>query len=106
MDFIIVFGVGIIFYICAILIWKGDSEIPQRNVKRLPSYRADELSELPHTEDVQIYQDNVCVKCPYFDGYDMCLYREHWGSVIQNTIEYCKRRKENEEKVHNTENNL
>lgn len=98
MDLLIGIGIGIVFCLCASLIWRGE---PERPIKRPPSQRADELPNLPETEDLQTYQDNVCTKCPYFDGYDICLRREHWGSVIQNTIEYCKIRKENE-KVYET----
>lgn len=93
MDILVGIGIGIVFCLCASLIWNGE---PERPPKRVPSQRADELPILPETEDIQTYQDNVCTKCPYFDGYDMCLRREHWGSVIQNTVEYCKKRKENE----------
>ena len=90
---LIVIGIGLVFCICASFVWHSDNDQP---IKRVPSQRADELPILPKTEDIQTYQDNVCKKCPYFDGYDMCLRREHWGSIIQNTVEYCKLRRNSE----------
>lgn len=93
MDVLIGIGIGIVLCICASFVWYSDNDQP---IKRVPSQRADELPILPKTEDIQAYQDNVCTKCPYFDGYDMCLRREHWGSVIQNTVEYCKLRRNEE----------
>lgn len=92
MDVILGIGIGIMFSFIAALIWFGE---PERAPKRIPSKRADELPMLPKTEDLQTYQDKVCINCPHFDGYDMCLYRGHWGSVIQNTIEHCKIRQRN-----------
>lgn len=90
MDLIIGIGIGIVFSFLASLILYDETEPAP---KRVPSQRADELPTLPKTEDLQTYQDNLCTKCPHFDGYDMCLRREHWGSLIQNTVEYCKLRK-------------
>lgn len=58
---------------------------------KLPTKRADELPKLPKTIDQEKWEHDKCMKCSNFDGYDVCLCKHHWGSVIQNTVEYCEK---------------
>lgn len=84
--------IGIVFCLCSLVIWFGAPD-KKPAAKRVQTHRADELPKLDKTVDLQKYQDKECIHCPHFDGYDMCLRREHWGTVIQNTVEYCKKRR-------------
>lgn len=89
MGFFIGIFVGIMIAFCLwVVLHYNDCEYN----RRAPSCRADKLPALPKTDDVREYQDNVCKRCSHFDGHDMCLRREHWGTIIQNTVEYCKLR--------------
>ena len=51
--------------------------------------RADELPKLKESVELEEFINTHCVHCRCYDGYDVCLNRRHWGTVIQNTVEYC-----------------
>lgn len=58
--------------------------------------RADELKSLSapgieKTIDIGGYMEDTCKNCRFFDGYDVCDYPGHFGTVIQNTVDYCYR---------------
>lgn len=78
---IVVVELFIISLVFGYLIWCSISD----------TARADELPELPETENLSLWEEEKCKNCKLFDKYDVCLARKHWGSVIQNTIEYCKK---------------
>lgn len=58
-----------------------------------PAYRADELPMATYRVDFEAYIKEHCEKCSHYDGYDVCLHRSHWGTVIQNTVDWCYAKK-------------
>ena len=37
-----------------------------------------------------VYQSEYCNGCVFFDGYDLCMHSENFGSIINVRKTYCK----------------
>ena len=77
---------------------------------RLYSSRAKENSKKrkeekeKHSQDVMSYESQRCDDCEFFDGHDMCLRKENFGSITNETIDKCDKDKlfrDNVNKPHN-----
>jgi len=94
---IIIIGIGILILVDAVSKdlknQEYDSENDNTNV-----IRADELPKLKASYTFNKYVKKYCENCEFYDGYDMCLNYKHWGTVIQNSIEYCRKNKSFKEK--------
>lgn len=87
----------IIFLIFLALLKWFLNEVDSLNKKQIDkrakperSSRADELPILKQKiNNFDEYIKQKCEHCVFYDGYDVCRNSNHWGTVIQNTVEYC-----------------
>lgn len=53
-----------------------------------------EVKRNNHDEDnIDIFIESNCKKCRFFDGYDICLNNQNFGTLISERIENCDRHK-------------
>lgn len=82
---------GFLFWLCIMTLKK----IKKSENKPKNTFRADEREPLNGGCDKKVnmesWMEQFCTDCAFYDGHDICCNSRHWGTIIQNTVDYCEK---------------